>query len=408
MALDIVVPSLGESIVEAVISRWYKKAGDGVNTDEVVAELETEKVTVEVTAPKSGVISKLLAEEGSEVNVGAVIAQMEEGAAPAAKADTKADSSTKADSPAKAAAPAAPTPPAPIASGGAVKSAPTARNAAKAANIDIAAVPGTAKRGVITAADVQNFVNSTSGGQNTPLPPRSPDPRGEEIVKMTRLRQSIARRLKEAQNTAAMLTTFNEVDLSNLIEIRTRYKQEFEKKYQTRLGFMSFFVRAAVQALKEFPAVNAEIYGDHIVYKNYYDIGVAVGTEQGLVVPVLRDADNYSMADIEAGIADFGKRARDGKLTIDEMTGGTFTITNGGVFGSLLSTPILNPPQSAILGMHKIQKRPIVKGDEIKIGNMMYLAMSYDHRIIDGREAVSFLVRIRDMLEDPSRLLIAI
>jgi len=424
MTIEIMVPTLGESITEATVSQWFKQVGDSVAVDEPILELETDKVTVEVPAPSAGVLTEIRVADGVNVGVGAVLGSIAEGAATAAPPAAAAKEEPKS-APAPVAAPApAPVPvAAPVASVDAPALSPAVRKLVEENNLDPKQITGTGPKGRLVKADVLTFMENKPAAAparpaasaappsaaitpSSALPERAPDPRGEEIVRMSRLRQRIAERLKQAQNNAAMLSTFNEVDMGALIKLRSEYRDKFEKKHNVRLGFLSFFVKAAIIALKEIPAVNAEIYGDQLIYKNYYDIGVAVGTPQGLVVPVLRDADTMSFADIEGTIADFGRRARDGKLTIAEMTGGTFTISNGGVFGSLLSMPILNPPQSGILGMHKIQKRPMVVGDEIKICNMMYLAMSYDHRIIDGREAVTFLVRMKECLEDPQRLLI--
>lgn len=425
MATEIVVPTLGESVSEASVMKWFKQVGDAVAVDEPLVELETDKVTVEVPSPVAGAISQIVADEGADVEVGALLAMIEEGAAGAAK--------PKADEPAKAAAPApekpAAAPPAAAAPASNETLSPAVAKMVAENGLDPKAIPATGPKGNLTKEDVQNHLASGAkpapaaapaaapakavGGPKPvtptyePMAARAMDSRGEERVKMTKLRKVIATRLKEAQNTAAMLSTFNEVDMTALMDLRKDYKEKFEKKHSVKLGFMSFFVKAAIIALKELPAVNAEIYGDEIIYKNYYDIGIAVGTPQGLVVPILRDADKLSFADIEGSIADFGRRARDGKLTMAEMMGGTFTITNGGVFGSLLSTPIINPPQSGILGMHTIKKRPVCDaGGNIVVGNMMYLAHSYDHRIIDGREAVTFLVRMKECIEDPARLLI--
>jgi 2-oxoglutarate dehydrogenase E2 component (dihydrolipoamide succinyltransferase) len=426
MTVEITVPTLGESITEATVSQWFKKVGESVDVDEPILELETDKVTVEIPALSAGVLTEIVAADGVNVGVGAILGSIAEGAA-AAAAEPKAAPAPAPAAPEPAPEPAAPVEPAPApaASAGAALS-PAVRKLVDENNLDPAQIKGTGPKGRLVKGDVLAYLeNRTAPPAAKPaapaaappppaatitpasdLPERTPDARGEEIVRMSRLRQRIAERLKQAQNNAAMLSTFNEVDMSALIKLRLEYRDRFEKKHNVRLGFLSFFIKAAIIALKELPAVNAEIYGDHLIYKNYYDIGVAVGTPQGLVVPVLRDADTMSFAEIEGTIADFGRRARDGKLTIAEMTGGTFTISNGGVFGSLLSMPILNPPQSGILGMHKIQKRPMVVGDEIAIRDMMYLALSYDHRIIDGREAVTFLVRMKDCLEDPQRLLI--
>ncbi|MDD9903006.1 MAG: 2-oxoglutarate dehydrogenase complex dihydrolipoyllysine-residue succinyltransferase [Rhodospirillaceae bacterium] len=426
MTIEITVPTLGESITEATVSQWFKQIGDSVDADEPILELETDKVTVEVPAPSAGVLTEILAADGVNVEVGAILGSIAEGeAAPKAEAKPAAEEKAApepAPAPKPAAAPAPAPAPAPAASGAAPALSPAVRKLVEEHNLDPRQITGTGPKGRLVKADVLAYLESKPAAPAKPaapvaappaaiapaseLPERAADPRGEEVVRMSRLRQRIAQRLKEAQNNAAMLSTFNEVDMGALIKLRAEYRDKFEKKHNVRLGFLSFFVKAAIIALKEIPAVNAEIYGDQLIYKNYYDIGVAVGTPQGLVVPVLRDADAMSFAEIEGTIADFGRRARDGKLTIAEMTGGTFTISNGGVFGSLLSMPILNPPQSGILGMHKIQKRPMVVGDEIKVCDMMYLALSYDHRIIDGREAVTFLVRMKECLEDPQRLLI--
>jgi 2-oxoglutarate dehydrogenase E2 component (dihydrolipoamide succinyltransferase) len=404
---DIRVPALGESVTEATIGKWFKKPGDAVKADEPLVELETDKVTVEVPAPAAGVLGEIAVKEGETVAVGGLLGSIAAGgAAPAPKpAEGK-----PAAAPVKAAPAAAPKPapeakadygsPKPVEHGPAV-----ARIAAES-GVDPAKVQASGKDGRVTKGDMLAAVAAPPAP--APAQARAPSPADdaarEERVKMTKLRQTIARRLKEAQNTAAMLTTFNEVDMTNVMALRGQYKDLFEKKHGVKLGFMGFFVKACVQALKELPAVNAEIDGTDIVYKNYYHIGVAVGTDKGLVVPVVRDADALSIAGVEKAIADFGRRARDGQLKIDEMQGGTFTISNGGVYGSLMSTPILNAPQSAILGMHKIQERPMVVGGKIEIRPMMYLAVSYDHRIVDGKEAVTFLVRIKESLEDPARL----
>ena len=426
MATEIKVPVLGESVSEATVARWMKAVGDAVGLDEPLVELETDKVTLEVNSPAAGTLQEIVADVDATVGVDALLGVIAEGAAPAKKAEP-------AEKPAEAKAEAAPAPaakeeapkaaPAPAAAPAAagtheVKTlSPAVRKLVEDNNLDPAKIKPTGKDGRLVKGDVLAAIEAGTAKASAsapagaapaaagPLPPRADDPR-EERVKMTRLRQSIARRLKEAQNTAAMLTTFNEVDMGAVMGLRAEYKDGFEKKHGVKLGFMSFFVKACIAALKELPAVNAEIYGDELIYKNYYDIGVAVGTPQGLVVPVLRDADDLSFAGVEKGIGDLGRKARDGKLTMKDMTGGTFTITNGGVYGSLMSTPILNPPQSGILGMHKIQERPMVVNSKVEIRPMMYLAMSYDHRIIDGREAVTFLVRVKDALEDPRRLLI--
>jgi 2-oxoglutarate dehydrogenase E2 component (dihydrolipoamide succinyltransferase) len=405
----IVVPTLGESVSEATVARWLKQEGEAVKADEPLVELETDKVTLEVNAPAAGVVSRIIVGPGQSVGVGALLGELEAGAV---ANDVK--KAPAAVSPAPAAAPVAASVSAPASVVDDPKLSPAVRKMLADNNLSASQVPVSGKDGRMTKEDVQNYLSkkpavaapSVSSAPSAPAVARAAGPR-EEKVKMSKLRQVIARRLKDAQNTAAMLTTFNEVDMGPVMELRNAYKDQFEKKHGVKLGFMSFFVKAALQALKEFPAVNAEISGDEIIYKNYYDIGVAVSTPQGLIVPIVRDADTMSMAGIEAKIVDLGSRARDGKLSMDEMQGGTFTITNGGVFGSLLSTPILNAPQSAILGMHKIQERPMVMKDgSIKARPMMYLALSYDHRIIDGREAVSTLVRIKEAIEDPQRLLL--
>ena len=401
MATEIRVPTLGESVSEATIGRWYKKAGDVVKADEPLVELETDKVTIEVNAPASGVLSEIVAKDGETVAPGALLGQIAAGGAGAAPAPAPV-----------AAAPAAA--PAPKAAPAAMPPAPAAAKIAADNNLSTDAIAGSGKRGQVLKGDVLAAVAAGPVvAAPTPLAPvvaRVPssadDSVREERVRMTKLRQTIARRLKDAQNTAAMLTTFNEVDMGEVMALRARYKDVFEKKHGAKLGFMSFFVKACTQALKEVAAVNAEIDGTDLVYKNYYHLGIAVGTEKGLVVPVVRDADRMGLAQIEKTIADFGKRARDGSLKLEEMQGGTFTITNGGIYGSLMSTPILNAPQSGILGMHKIQERPMVVGGKIEIRPMMYLALSYDHRIVDGKEAVTFLVRVKEALEDPARLVL--
>ncbi|HFD16907.1 MAG TPA: 2-oxoglutarate dehydrogenase complex dihydrolipoyllysine-residue succinyltransferase [Rhodospirillales bacterium] len=402
MTVEIRVPTLGESVTEATIARWLKKPGEAVARDEPVVEVETDKVSLEIPAPAAGRLAEILVEEGADVEVGTVIGRIEEGAA------------AEAPPAAPAAEEAPPAEEAPAAAAASVKAGPAVRKHAAEKGIDLATVAATGPKGTVTKADVDAAVAQMSPAPEAP-PAATPSPapvaggRREERVRMTRLRKRIAERLKEAQNTAAMLTTFNECDMSAVMALRQRYRDSFEKKHGIRLGFMSFFVKACVEALRQYPQVNAEIDGDEIVYKHYYDIGVAVSTDQGLVVPVLRDADLMSLADIEKAIADLGRRAREGRLSMEELTGGTFTITNGGVFGSLLSTPILNPPQSGILGMHKIQQRPMVtESGAIEARPMMYLALSYDHRLIDGREAVSFLVRVKECIEDPQRLLLEI
>jgi 2-oxoglutarate dehydrogenase E2 component (dihydrolipoamide succinyltransferase) len=431
MATEIRVPTLGESVTEATIGKWFKQPGEAVAVDEPLVELETDKVTIEVPAPSAGVLSDIAAKDGETVAVGALLGRIEEGAAGAKPAPAKAGSKPtgkpdqKSDTTApigagpeevqrKAApAPAVPKmeakkPDAPV--------PPSVRKMASESGMDPSTVPGSGKDGRVTKGDMMAAIERAAA-QPTPVPQpaaaiqvRAPSPADdaarEERVRMSRLRQTIAKRLKDAQNTAAMLTTFNEVDMSAVMAMRNKYKELFEKKHGVKLGFMGFFVRACVQALKEIPAVNAEIDGTDLIYKNYYHIGVAVGTEKGLVVPVVRDCDAKSLAEIEKEIGDLGRRARDGELKIEDMQGGTFTISNGGVYGSLMSTPILNAPQSGVLGMHKIQERPVVVAGKIEARPMMYLALSYDHRVIDGREAVTFLVRVKDVLEDPERLVL--
>ncbi len=398
-AKDIVVPNMGESVSEATISKWFKKVGDAIKQDEPLCELETDKVTVEVPAPAAGALKEIKAKEGSTVTIGQVIGAIEEGAAGSASA-------APAKAPPTVAASAAPTPPrGGSGSSGADKSGPAATKAAAEAGISLASVPATGKDGRVTKGDVMAAASSPSTINQQPS--TSSGPR-EERVKMTKLRQTIAKRLKDSQNTAAILTTFNEIDMSNVMGLRAEYKDVFEKKHGVRLGFMGFFVKAAVNALKEIPEVNAHIDGDEIVYKNYYDIGVAVGGANGLVVPVVRNADQLSIAQIEAEIARLAQKAKDGTLSMAEMSGGTFTVSNGGVYGSLMSTPIVNPPQSAILGMHKTEDRPIAIKGQVVIRPMMYVAVSYDHRIIDGRESVTFLVKIKEAIEDPRRLLLGV
>ncbi len=409
MAVEIKVPALGESVTEATVAKWLVKAGDAVAVDQPLCELETDKVTVEVNASVAGTIAELAVEEGASVQVGGVLCHIEAGAAGAAAPKAAAPAAPK---PAPAAAPT-PAPAAAPAGANLAASGPAARKLAEEKGVSAASIQPTGKDGRATKEDVLAAISSIPAAAAPAARPAAPTgPRlkadREERVKMTRLRRTIANRLKDAQNTAAMLTTFNEVDMTNVMALRDRLKDDFEKKHGARLGFMSFFVKACIAGLKELPAVNAEIEGDELVYKNYYDIGVAVGTPQGLVVPVLRDADALDFAGVEKGIGDLGRKARDGKLSIADLTGGTFTISNGGVYGSLMSTPILNPPQSGILGMHKIQQRPMVVGGEIKARPMMYLALSYDHRIIDGREAVLFLVKVKDCIEDPERLLLGV
>jgi len=437
MTVQITVPALGESVTEATVAKWLKQVGDAVAEDEPVVELETDKVSLEVPSPSAGVLSEILVVDGTDVPVGAVLGTVEEGGAARPSRPPAAPAVKPGNGHAGEMA---------VPAGGIAPLSPAVRKLVEEHGLDAARIPATGPKGRLTKGDVMNFIKTGAAAEAAApsqapaaipprapiaapspaprpapaarpaplppapsigeLPPRPEDPRGEERVRMSRLRQRIAQRLKEAQNTAAMLTTYNEVRMDALMKLRATYRDAFEKKYGVRLGFLSFFIKASIIALQEIPAINAEVYGDEIIYKNYYDIGVAVGTPQGLVVPVLRDADMMSFAEIEAAIADFGRRARDGKLSVAEMTGGTFTISNGGVYGSLMSMPILNPPQSGILGMHKIQKRPIVDGDQMVIADMMYLALTYDHRIVDGREAVTFLVRLKEVLEDPQRLLI--
>jgi 2-oxoglutarate dehydrogenase E2 component (dihydrolipoamide succinyltransferase) len=421
MATEIRVPTLGESVTEAIVGKWFKNAGDAVKVDEPLVELETDKVTVEVPAPVSGVLGEIKVTQGQTVAVGALLGAISIGGAAAAKTDKPA---------------AKPAPAAAKSDGGngEMPPSPAARKKLAEAGIDAADVTGSGKRGQVLKEDVPAAAAAAKAPADEPAPaPRAPptsspparglapmpvpthqfrlpsapnDAAREERVRMTRLRQTIAQRLKDAQNTAAILTTFNDVDMSAVMKLRNEYKELFEKRHGVKLGFMGFFVKACLQALKEVPAVNAEIDGDEIVYKNYYHIGVAVGTDRGLVVPVVREADRMSLAEIETQVTDFGKRARDGKLGIEDMQSGTFTITNGGVYGSLMSTPILNAPQSGILGMHRIEERPVVRDGQVVARPMMYLALSYDHRIVDGKEAVAFLVRVKECLEDPQRFLL--
>jgi 2-oxoglutarate dehydrogenase E2 component (dihydrolipoamide succinyltransferase) len=444
MAIEIVVPTLGESVTEATVGKWFKKAGDAVKADEAVAELETDKVTLEVNAPASGVIAEIAVKEGETVAPGAVLGAIAEGQAaavaskpaqPAAAATQAAPQAPKpaAPQPAPAAvsapkpAPAAPVytaapQPAMARAANTETLAPSVRRLAEESGIDPATVGGTGKDGRVTKGDmlavIEGGAAKPAAAINFPVAPAAAQPAAirtpsmpsdearEERVRMTKLRQTIARRLKEAQSTAAMLTTFNEVDMATIMGVRNQYKDLFEKKHGVKLGFMGFFVKACIQALQEVPSVNAEIDGQDIVYKHYCHVGIAVGSDRGLVVPVVRDADQKSIAAIEKEIASFGRKARDGKLSLEEMQGGTFTISNGGVYGSLMSTPILNAPQSGILGMHKIQERPVAVNGKIEIRPMMYLALSYDHRLVDGREAVTFLVRVKESLEDPQRLVL--
>jgi len=431
MSIEIRVPTLGESVTEATVGKWFKQAGDAVKVDEPLVELETDKVTVEVPAPASGVLGDILVESGSTVAVGSLLAALKEGAGKSAP---------------PAAAAQAPPPPQPSPSqsppaahkttesahNGTPPPSPSARKALTEAGLEAAEVQGSGRRGQILKEDVANAVKSAAPPPAAPsadaasvtnvvavqpppttivmrdvrLPSAANDGTREERVKMSKLRQTIARRLKEAQNAAAMLTTFNDVDMGAVMALRAQYKDVFEKRHGVKLGFMGLFVKACIQALRDVPSVNAEIDGDEIVYKNYYHIGVAVGTEKGLVVPVVRDADRLGLAEIEQRITEFGKRARDGKLSIEDMQGGTFTISNGGVYGSLMSTPILNAPQSGILGMHRIEERPVVRSGQVVARPMMYLALSYDHRLVDGKEAVTFLVRVKECLEDPQRFIL--
>jgi 2-oxoglutarate dehydrogenase E2 component (dihydrolipoamide succinyltransferase) len=440
---DILTPTLGESVSEATVARWTKRPGEAVKKDEVLVELETDKVSLEVAAPADGVLADVSAGEGATVTPGQVLGKVSDGAAaaPAGGGTTVSPAPDGEGAPESAGAPAAQAAPSASREDGGGKPAPitdlrtpeqTGRPAAEPAaakaaqplspsvqrlvseaGLDPAAISGTGKDGRITKGDALAALEARQAQpqpQVQPPPvlePRELGPR-EERVRMTRLRQTIARRLKEAQNTAAMLTTFNEVDMSAVMAVRSQYKEAFEKRHGVKLGFMGFFVKAVVQALKEIPAVNAEIEGTDLIYKNHYDIGVAVGTEKGLVVPVLRDADQLSLAGIEKGIAALGKKARDGSLALEDLQGGTFTISNGGVYGSLMSTPILNAPQSGVLGMHKIQERPVAVGGQVVVRPMMYLALSYDHRIVDGKEAVTWLVRVKETIEDPERLLLEV
>ena len=391
----VAVPAMGESVTEGTLSSWLKHSGDSVQQDEPIAEIETDKVSIEVPAPTAGVLSETLVAEGSVVEIGTEIAIIAAGASEGAATS----------------APAAPAAPSTASAGGAPVS-PSVRRISAENNIDPAKIPGSGKGGRATKGDAMAYVNAGAGAASNNIPAvaesrtvRNLGPR-EERVRMTRLRQTIARRLKDAQNTAAMLTTFNDVDMTAVMGMRKQYKEIFEKKHGVKLGFMSFFTKAVVTALQEVPAVNAEIDGTDIIYKNFYDISIAVGTDKGLVTPVVRDTDMMNLAEIEAEIGRLGKLARDGKLTLEDLQGGTFTITNGGVYGSMMSTPILNPPQSGVLGMHRIEQRPVAINGEVVIRPMMYLALSYDHRIVDGKEAVTFLVRVKECLEDPERMLL--
>jgi len=441
MTIEIRVPTLGESVTEATVGKWLKKPGDAVKADEPLVELETDKVTVEVPAPASGQLAQILVDEGATVAIGAVLGALAEGGG-AAAAPKAAASAAPAAPPQRSAPREVPAAPAPASTDFRAPPSPAARKHIAEAGLAAEDVTGTGRRGQVLKEDVVAAVARAAARKVEPEPepvPEEPAPQPasvapiqvpvaqrpreapaapvrvpsavseagrEERVRMTRLRQTIALRLKEAQNTAAMLTTFNDVDMSAVMGLRSQYKELFERRHGVKLGFMGFFVKAVIQALREIPAVNAEIDGEDIVFKNYYHIGVAVGTDRGLVVPVIREADRLSIAEIEAKIADFGKRAREGKLAIPEMQGGTFTISNGGVYGSMLSTPILNAPQSGILGMHRIEERPVVRNGQVVVRPMMYLALSYDHRLVDGKEAVTFLVRVKECLEDPQRFIL--
>lgn len=419
MSIEIKVPAMGESVTEATVARWFKKEGDAVHRDEPLLELETDKVTVEVPAPADGALETISVKPGDTVQVGALLGAIAEGAAgrhaPVTSSNPDAVALPTAEPPKETLKTPVTPPPAPAAAPAKPAPAvmPAARRVAEENAVDTAALAGSGKDGRVTKGDVLAELEARASERTkAPVQPVAAGPRlratQEERVTMTRVRKTIALRLKESQNTAAQLTTFNEIDMSHVMALRSQYKDQFEKKHKVKLGFMGFFVKACVAALKDIPSINAEIEGDDIVYKNYYDLGVAVSTERGLVVPVLRDADRLSLAGVEGAIADFGARARDNKLKIDELQGGSFSITNGGVFGSLMSTPILNSPQSGILGMHKIQPRPIADGNNIVIRPMMYVALSYDHRIVDGKEAVTFLVKVKEAIEDPQRLLLEV
>jgi len=401
MTIEIRVPGLGESVTEATVAKWLKAQGDTVKADEPLVELETDKVTVEVPAPQAGVLSEIRAQAGTAIPVGGVLGTIGDGAGASAAPPPKPQPLSKGPPPAPQPAASKPAPAAPILS-------PSARKVAEENNVPPQAISPSGRDGRVTKGDVLAAIEARANEHKPTYQPPVTHQRDsrEERVPMSRLRRTIALRLKEAQNTAAMLTTFNEVDMSQIMHLRAAHKDAFEKRYGVRLGFMSFFVKACVLALKEIPSVNGEIEGDEIIYKNHYDIGVAVGTDRGLVVPVLRDADHLSFADIEKRITDFGLRARDNKLKLDELQGGTFTISNGGVYGSLMSMPILNVPQSGILGMHKIEQRPVAIDGKVEIRPMMYVALSYDHRLVDGKEAVTFLVRVKEFLEAPERLVL--
>ncbi|GAB4071638.1 2-oxoglutarate dehydrogenase complex dihydrolipoyllysine-residue succinyltransferase [Ancylobacter sonchi] len=410
MATEIRVPTLGESVTEATIGKWFKKAGDAVAADEPIVELETDKVTIEVPAPAAGVLSEIIAKDGETVGVGALLGSIGAGSGAAAAPTAAAPAPAKAEAP--KAAPAAPAPAAAPAAAAAGSNGPAVAKLATESGINPAMLAGSGKDGRVTKGDMLAAIATPPAAAPAPAPvvvraPSAPvDAVREERVKMTKLRQTIAKRLKDAQSTAAMLTTFNDVDMSAVMSLRAQYKDVFEKKHGVKLGFMGFFTKAVIQALKDVPEVNAEIDGQDLIYKNYYNIGIAVGTDKGLVVPVVRDADELSIAGIEKAISGYGRKARDGKLGIDDMQGGTFTITNGGIYGSLMSTPILNAPQSGILGMHRIEERPVAIKGQVVIRPMMYLALSYDHRIVDGKGAVTFLVRVKEALEDPTRLVL--
>jgi len=430
MTIEIRVPALGESVTEATVGQWFKKPGDAVNADEPVVELETDKVTVEIPSPAAGILSSIQVQQGTTVAIGSVLGSINEAAGAVARvkakepvAVLKTDARRAGDGAAAAVAKTRLITPEPAQRAKSdAPPAPAARKLMEERGLSAADVQGSGRRGQVLKADVAAAADKSAAPAETvdhapmatvPVPVqqmRAPavanDAAREERVRMTRLRQTIARRLKDAQNTAAMLTTFNDVDMSAIMQLRNEYKDAFEKRHGVKLGFMGFFVRACIQALREIPAVNAEIDGQDIIYKNYYHIGVAVGTDKGLVVPVVREADRMSLAELEQAIADFGRRARDNKLSIEEMQGGTFTISNGGVYGSLLSTPILNAPQSGILGMHRIEERPVVRSGQIVVRPMMNLALSYDHRVVDGKDAVSFLVRVKECLEDPRRFVL--
>lgn len=393
MSVEIKVPSLGESVSEATIAKWYKKSGDQVKVDELILELETEKVTLEVNSPVSGVVEKISKQEGDSVSVDEIVGSIKEGAIASESPSGSSKSNIPVESKVEPSTKVQPANMLP----------PSAARVAHENNVDVSNIKGSGKDGRITKNDVVENVSASNSNIS-----QNNSEKLEERVRMSRLRKTIAQRLKDSQNNAAILTTFNEIDMTNVIAMRKRYKEEFEKKHGIKLGFMSFFVKAVVSALQEIPAVNAEIQGDDIVYKKYYDIGVAVGTDQGLVVPVIRNCQNKSFNDIEMDIAGYGKKAKEGKLSMSDLTGATFTVSNGGVYGSLMSTPIINPPQSGILGMHKTQERAMVVNGEVKVRSMMYIALSYDHRIIDGKEAVTFLVHVKNAIENPERLLIGL